>query len=137
MFLPGESHGQRSLTGYSPWGFKGSGHDSCIHKAQTVLFRLNYPLIGELSLVVPTYSPKSLHILEVCAFPKRLRMLLEVLSKCLQLQENNPLIHFFLKQYLKHIYLMHDERDIIKTQLQCLCKVIFLGLELHGELNFA
>ena len=22
VFLPGESHGQRSLTGYSPWGHK-------------------------------------------------------------------------------------------------------------------
>ena len=64
-------------------------------------------------------------------------MLLEVLSICFQLQENNPLIHFFfLKQYLKHIYLMHDERDIIKIQLQCLCKMIFLRLKLHGELNF-
>ena len=24
VFLPGESHGQRSLEGYSPWGRKGS-----------------------------------------------------------------------------------------------------------------
>ena len=24
MFLPGESHGQRSLAGYSPWGHKES-----------------------------------------------------------------------------------------------------------------
>ena len=24
VFLPGGSHGQRSLTGYSPWGFKES-----------------------------------------------------------------------------------------------------------------
>ena len=24
MFLPGESHGQKSLVGYSPWGLKGS-----------------------------------------------------------------------------------------------------------------
>ena len=27
VFLPGESHGQRSLVGYSPWGRKESGHD--------------------------------------------------------------------------------------------------------------
>ena len=27
IFLPGESHGQRSLVGYSPWGRKQSGHD--------------------------------------------------------------------------------------------------------------
>ena len=27
VFLPGKSHGQRSLTGYSPWGHKRAGHD--------------------------------------------------------------------------------------------------------------
>ena len=27
VFLPGESHGQRSLGGYSPWGHKRVGHD--------------------------------------------------------------------------------------------------------------
>ena len=27
VFLPGESHGQRSLVGYSPWGRKRVGHD--------------------------------------------------------------------------------------------------------------
>ena len=26
-FLPGKSHGQRSLAGCSPWGHKGVGHD--------------------------------------------------------------------------------------------------------------
>ena len=25
VFLPGESHGQRSLEGYNPWGYKESG----------------------------------------------------------------------------------------------------------------
>ena len=27
VFLPGESHGRRSLVGYSPWSCKESGHD--------------------------------------------------------------------------------------------------------------
>ena len=27
VFLPGKSHGQRSLAGYSPWGCKRVGHD--------------------------------------------------------------------------------------------------------------
>ena len=27
IFLPGESHGQRSLAGYNPWGCKKVGHD--------------------------------------------------------------------------------------------------------------
>ena len=27
VFLPGKSHGQRSLVGYSPWGHKRAGHN--------------------------------------------------------------------------------------------------------------
>ena len=27
VFLPGESHGERSLVGYSPWGSQKVGHD--------------------------------------------------------------------------------------------------------------
>ena len=27
VFLPGKSHGQRNLAGYSPWGCKGVGHN--------------------------------------------------------------------------------------------------------------
>ena len=27
VFLPGKFHGQRSLAGYSPWGYKRFGHD--------------------------------------------------------------------------------------------------------------
>ena len=27
VFLPGESHGQRNLAGYSPWGHKELGQD--------------------------------------------------------------------------------------------------------------
>ena len=27
VFLPGESHGQRNLAGYSPWGSQRVGHD--------------------------------------------------------------------------------------------------------------
>ena len=30
VFLPGESHGQRSLVGYSPWGHKRVGHNLAI-----------------------------------------------------------------------------------------------------------
>ena len=28
VFLPGESHGQRSLAGYSPWGQERAGHNN-------------------------------------------------------------------------------------------------------------
>ena len=30
VFLPGKSHGQRSLVGYSPWDHKKIGHDLVI-----------------------------------------------------------------------------------------------------------
>ena len=33
VFLPGKSHGQRSLVGYSPWSHKRVGH-SLVHKQQ-------------------------------------------------------------------------------------------------------
>ena len=31
VFLPGESHGWRSLVGYSPWGRKGSDTNEQLH----------------------------------------------------------------------------------------------------------
>ena len=31
VFLPGKSHGQRSLVGYSPWGHKGLDTTDCTH----------------------------------------------------------------------------------------------------------
>ena len=36
VFLPGESHGQRSLAGYSPWGLESVGHDLAT-KQQTLV----------------------------------------------------------------------------------------------------
>ena len=34
VFLPGESHGQKSLAGYSPWGCKRVGHDLATKQQQ-------------------------------------------------------------------------------------------------------
>ena len=34
VFLPGKSHGQRSLTGYSPWGCKRASHNLAIKQQQ-------------------------------------------------------------------------------------------------------
>ena len=36
LFLPGESHGQRSLAGYSPWGHKQSHRLSAFHTLLTL-----------------------------------------------------------------------------------------------------
>ena len=37
VFLPGESQGQRSLVGHSPWGCKESGHELSMHSTKTSL----------------------------------------------------------------------------------------------------
>ena len=36
VILPGKSHGQRSLAGYSPWGHKRVGHDLVTKEQQLV-----------------------------------------------------------------------------------------------------
>ena len=36
VFLPGKSHGRRSLAGYSPWGRKGVGHDLATKQQQNI-----------------------------------------------------------------------------------------------------
>jgi len=36
VFLPGKSHGQRSLVGYSPWGYKRAGHDLVTKQKQSI-----------------------------------------------------------------------------------------------------
>ena len=44
VFLPGESHGQRSLAGYSPWDHEVSDMtEGLIHKTLTVLQALSVP----------------------------------------------------------------------------------------------
>ena len=51
VFLPGESHGQRSLSGYSPWGHKRVRHDWA---ANTFTHTESSPLILEVRRVVIT-----------------------------------------------------------------------------------
>ena len=40
VFLPGESHGQRSLEGYSPWGHKSVGHDLATKQQQQTVLKI-------------------------------------------------------------------------------------------------
>ena len=47
VFLPGESHGQRSLAGYSSWGYK----------SQTQLKRLNHQRKTTLDLAASDNGP--------------------------------------------------------------------------------
>ena len=56
VFLPGESHGQRNLTGYNPWGCK----ESDMTKRLTLSLSLSYTYIFRASqetLVVKTHLP--------------------------------------------------------------------------------
>ena len=45
VFLPGKSHGQRSLTGYSPWGLKELDMTEQLHFQKVVSsgFNLQFP----------------------------------------------------------------------------------------------
>ena len=50
-FLPGESHGQRSLASYSPWGFKRAGQNGVTN---TFTFRLrSFQLVSLLPSGLP------------------------------------------------------------------------------------
>ena len=54
VFLPGESHGQRSLVGYSPWGGKESDTTECAHAhTHTHMHALS---LGLLFLLASTYT---------------------------------------------------------------------------------
>ena len=43
VFLPGESHGQRSLGGYSSWGLKRVGHDCALMHSCPFSISLSHP----------------------------------------------------------------------------------------------
>ena len=43
VFLPGESHGQRSLEGYSPWGHKELDTTEQLTQAGSKLYFLSFP----------------------------------------------------------------------------------------------
>ena len=45
IFLPGKSHGQRSLVGYSPRGHKGVGHNLAAKQQQAGLVGLRFQFV--------------------------------------------------------------------------------------------
>ena len=49
VFLPGESHGQRSMAGYSPWGHRES--DTAEHLNMLTIFSVSYTFITDLNRV--------------------------------------------------------------------------------------
>ena len=74
VFWPGESHGQRGLAGYSPWGHKESDMTEVIYHAQiddlsqVITIVPSYSLKDPKSLEHPTYSTPS--SLLSCTFEK-------------------------------------------------------------------
>ena len=56
VFLPRESHGQRSLEGYSPWGRKESDTNEATEHAQTPVGRL----LNEETTVFRSWQPVEL-----------------------------------------------------------------------------
>ena len=57
VFLPGESHGQRSLEGYSPWGRRRAGHDWVMEDSTTHSLALS--LSTDFRQSLPLGSPKA------------------------------------------------------------------------------
>ena len=66
VFLPGKSHGQRSLVGYSPWGHKRVGHDLVTEQQQqykiTLVLQIEYLLrllimaVGVFKLIIVLWA---------------------------------------------------------------------------------
>ena len=56
VFLPGKSHGQRSLVGYSPWGHKESGTSAhiCMHGCPKHNISKSLKLIREKGTIIHT-----------------------------------------------------------------------------------
>ena len=65
VFLPGKSHGQRILTGYSPWGSQRVGHD-LVYKQQIYLIicllRIPQPFFSRLNVLTQNYLSNKISI---------------------------------------------------------------------------
>ena len=55
VFLPGKSHGHRSLVGYSPWGHKRAGHDSETKQQQEAMCKSSRGSISSTTLGISSF----------------------------------------------------------------------------------
>ena len=54
----GKSHGERSLIGYSPWGWKRVRHDFVTKKQHKIMFEVNGdPQIITIQIILAIYNP--------------------------------------------------------------------------------
>ena len=73
IFLPGKSHGQRSLVGYSPWGCKGSDMTEhvCAHTHTCAHTRNSLHLLFPNSQSFPPLSRSLLAITNLCSISEK------------------------------------------------------------------
>ena len=72
VFLPGKSHGQRSLVGYSAWGCKRVGHDLATKQKQQRVPSIYYyrvSLKSEVQHVCPCGRENTTHFSKLFLFP--------------------------------------------------------------------
>ena len=95
VFLPGESHGQRSLAGHSRWGCKAG--QNCSKLAHVVIFILQVAVQSSIG-VGPLWTPKPASAQDPCTT--------EWWSICMSLHTSSSVLYYFFQFYW----------DIIDTQ---------------------
>ena len=91
VFLPGESHGQRSLVGYSPWGHKELGTTEATQHACTHAHRETYVLFCQDLIIlfsgrVHSFFPPSLPLSLSPSLPLVLSLFLSLFLSFFQVQ---------------------------------------------------
>ena len=106
VFLPGESHGQRSLVGYSPWGHKQWGTTE--------------PLTLSLS---PLYQICGLQIFST--FPQVALSFLKIVSIAVQKLFNLMQYHLFNFAFVVSAFCVVSKKIIVKTNDKTLFPCVF------------
>ena len=88
VFLPGESHGQRSLAGHSRWGCKAG--QNCSKLAHVVIFILQVAVQSSIG-VGPLWTPKPASAQDPCTT--------EWWSICMSLHTSSSVLYYFFQFY--------------------------------------
>ena len=119
VFLPGESHGQRSLVGYSPQGCKESDTTEATQHARIKTLRTYYktiPCIHSVFHQAPYYMPRPLLVYQ-----------LAIVSGC-QLQG--------AKQAIVGIFLSHNRNPRSRESKTCMVASYFINNILYFCFTF-
>ena len=88
VFLPGESHGQRSLAARSPWGCKAG--QNCSKLARVVIFILQFAVQSSIG-VSPLWTPKPAGAQDPCTT--------KWWSICMSLHTSSCVLYYFFQFY--------------------------------------